>query len=319
MNKILSILLCACLAAALSGCSTDTARGGSSDGGNAGSSGNSAEGTGNSSGGAESVVIESGLPLTSETGSSIGNVGELVFVSGDKIAEITIRGFGTVKAKLFTDIAPISAENFIQLAERGYYDGLKIHRVIEDFMMQGGSLNGDGTGGTAAYSGEGSNAVDFGIEIDSRARHFYGALCYANALGRNDTQFYIVNNNQPQVLSELPEPGELKSAAAELGAYKAAYEKGSVEYKYYGSMEEYYTNLAAMIENMSQDVIDKYNAEGGTPSLDGGYTVFGQVYEGFDVIDAISAVEVGLSDQGEESKPVQDIIIESVKIVTYSE
>lgn len=349
MNKLTSLLLCTCISAVMCGCSTVSTRDDTSGGDKTGSSEVSAvipedqpsgvasalideehpddttdnDNTGSSEvskdqpGGAESVLIEKELPLISQTGSSIGNVGELVFAPGDKIAEITIRDFGTIKAKLFTDIAPIGAENFIRLAEYGYYEGLNIHRVIEDFMMQGGSLSGDGTGGTVAYTGEGSDADDFGVEIDSRARHFYGALCYANALGRNDAQFYIVNNNQQDVLSELPDTEQIKEAALSFGEYLPYIEEGSLEYRYFENMKTYYTNLAAMIENMSQDVIDKYSAEGGTPMLDGGYTVFGQVYEGFDVIDAISAVEVETNDQGEESRPVQEIIIESVKIVTY--
>ena len=104
----------------------------------------------------------------SEAG-SVGNTGEITLVEGDKIAEINIQDYGTIKAKLFTDLAPIGAENFIQLAEQGYYDGLKIHRVVEGFMMQGGSLNGDGTGGSALYSGEGTYDEDFGIEVDKIA------------------------------------------------------------------------------------------------------------------------------------------------------
>ena len=119
---------------------------------------------------------------TSVTG---GNVGDVAISSGDTVAEIEIEGFGTIKAKLFPEIAPIGVKNFTMLAEQGYFDGKNIHRVIEDFMFQGGSENGDGTGGNAAYSGEGSSAASFGTEINENARHFYGALCYANALGQN--------------------------------------------------------------------------------------------------------------------------------------
>ncbi|MBQ4166145.1 MAG: peptidylprolyl isomerase, partial [Oscillospiraceae bacterium] len=62
-----------------------------------------------------------------------------------------------------------------------------------------------------------------------------------------------------------------------------------------------------------------YDKVGGAPSLDGGYTVFGQVYEGFDVIDAISACEVVANAKGEMSSPVKTITITSVKVTEYNE
>lgn len=83
-----------------------------------------------------------------------GNIGDVTIQSGDIVAEFEIDGFGIIKAKLFPDIAPVGVQNFIQLAQDGYYTGKNIHRVISDFMLQGGSENGDGTGGSAAYSGE---------------------------------------------------------------------------------------------------------------------------------------------------------------------
>ncbi len=245
-----------------------------------------------------------------------GNIGEITFSDGDKIAEITIEHYGTIKAKLFPEIAPIGVENFIQLAEQGYYDGLKIHRVVADFMLQGGSLNGDGTGGNAVYSGENSVATDFEVETSLDARHFYGALCYANALGRNTTQFYIVNNKQPQNLDEL-DPKNIKASADSYTAALEGLEAGSNEYQQYQYLADYYTKLAEMVEKASDEVKEKYK-NGGAFSLDGGYTVFGQVYEGLDVVDAISSCAVEVNSMGENSKPVQDIVISSVKIVTYT-
>ena len=124
-----------------------------------------------------------------------GNVGEVAPKSGDLIAEFEINGFGTIRAVLFPDAAPTGVENFRLLADAGFYDGLTIHRVVSDFMFQGGSLNGDGTGGDALVNGG-----SFGVETADNMRHFYGALCYANAMGTNTTQFYIVNNKLPQEL-----------------------------------------------------------------------------------------------------------------------
>ncbi len=245
-----------------------------------------------------------------------GNTGEITFADGDKIAEITIEHYGTIKAKLFPEIAPVGVENFIKLAEQGYYDGLKIHRVVADFMFQGGSLNGDGTGGTALYTGE-ETGVDFGVETSQDARHFYGALCYANAMGRNTTQFYIVNNKQPQDISAELDPKNIKAVADSYTAALEGLDADSYDYMNNQFLATYYTNLAEMVEKASDEVKEKYK-NGGTPTLDGGYTVFGQVYEGFDVIDSISSCEVETNSIGEKSKPVQDIIISSVKITTYT-
>lgn len=240
-----------------------------------------------------------------------GNIGETVLQSGDKIAVFEIEGYGTIKAKLLPDVAPKGVENFIKLADSGFYDGLTIHRVIADFMLQGGSLNGDGTGGEAADGGS------FGVETSDSARHFYGALCYANAAGQNTCQFYIVNNKQPQDITQI-DLANIEYAAEVYGGYKDMCAEGTAEYSYYSAMESYYARLADMIENASDAVKGKYLKVGGTPSLDGGYTVFGQVYEGFDVIDAISACEVEANAGDELSKPVDTITITSVKVTEYT-
>ncbi len=244
----------------------------------------------------------------SDTGKSV----EVTLESGDKIAEITIEGYGTIKAKLYPEYAPIGVDNFIKLAESGYYDGLTIHRVVKDFMFQGGSLNGNGTGGEAADGGT------FGVEINDNAHHYYGALCYANTGGQNSTQFYIVNNNDPQDITTLDFAyiGELSAAYA---AERDKCEAGSAEYNYYDAMASYYGNMVDMLQNASDEVKANYLEFGGTPSLDGGYTVFGQVYEGFSVIEKISECEVTMNAGGELSQPVKTIKISSVKIKEYAE
>jgi len=244
-----------------------------------------------------------------------GNVGEVVIKSGDTVAEIEIEGYGTMKAKLFPDIAPIGVENFKELADQGYYNGKNIHRVISGFMMQGGSENGDGTGGSAAYTGSSdSTATDFGTELNRNARHFYGALCYANAGGRNTTQFYIVNNKESQDISGLDTTQAAKNIETAKD-YKSQCSAGSTEYNYYEYLEREYSAVVDWFKSPTQEEIDKYK-DGGVFYLDGGYTVFGQVVEGFDVIDSIAAVEVTDNGSGDNTKPVEDIIIKSVKVYT---
>ena len=245
--------------------------------------------------------------------SSVGNIEPMNFVDGDIIAEISIEGYGTVKAKLFPDLAPNAVENFRLLSEQGYYNGLKIHRVYEDNLIQGGSLNGDGTGGKALINTDGS----FGIETSEQARHIYGALCYANNNGKNTTQFYIVNNKQSQDLSTY-DTEKIRAAAAANTDLMATVGEDDPAYGTYAYKEKYYTALAGMLTNATPETAAKYKEVGGLPLFDGGYTVFGQVFEGFDVLDKLNDVELTTNAYGEKSKPVQDIVITSVKVTVYS-
>lgn len=248
-------------------------------------------------------------------GAAPGNIGnEVTFKDGDKIAEITIEGYGTIKAKLFPDIAPTGVDNFIKLAESGYYNGLKIHRVMPDMCIQGGSLNGDGTGGEALAGKDGT----FPIEISENARNFYGALCYVNQEGLNTTQFYIVNSKKQWDITQYV-PAVIRAEAQKFTDQKTELEENDPAEAQLTEMETYYNNLANMIEKASEEVTAKYAETGGYPLWDGRYTVFGQVFEGLDIVDSISKTALTTNNVSELSKPVTDIIIQSVKITEYVE
>lgn len=243
-----------------------------------------------------------------------GNVKDVAPKSGDLIATFEIEEYGTIKAVLFPKAAPVGVENFQKLCDAGYYMGLKIHRVRKDFMLQGGSANGNGTGGEAMVNGG-----RFSIETAQNARHFYGALCYANAGAEyNTTQFFIINNKTPQDISNFDEKGtqlEIDNAMDYLNenADKASRD----EIDRFLSDVQYSQNTLDFFKYASDDVKARYKEKGGYPYLDGNYTVFGQVYEGFDVIDKLSAVEVENNGSGEISKPVKDIIIKNVTVSTF--
>ncbi|WP_158349757.1 peptidylprolyl isomerase [Diplocloster modestus] len=188
--------------------------------------------------------------------------------AGDTIAELQVKDFGTIKIKLFPDVAPKAVENFVTHAKDGYFDGLTFHRVIHEFMIQGGDPNGDGTGGESIW-GE-----PFEDEFSNSLYPWRGALCMANSgSNTNGSQFFIVQN------------------------------------------EKYDESLVSEMESMEwpQEIIDKYKEKGGAPWLFGQHTVFGQVFEGLDVVDAIAEVET--SEPGVKDKPVTDVIIE--KVTTY--
>lgn len=182
----------------------------------------------------------------------------------DLVEMVTTKG--TIKIKLFPELAPKAVENFMTHAKDGYYDGVTFHRVIQDFMIQGGDPEGNGTGGESIW-GEG-----FETEISNQLYNIRGALSMARTQdpNSNGSQFFIVQN------SDDMHDGLLK-------------------------------------DDYPQAIIDAYK-NGGYPSLDGEYTVFGQVVEGMDVVDAIAAVETDSSD-----KPKEDVKIEKINILQEAE
>ena len=97
---------------------------------------------------------------------------------------------GTIRTRLFADEAPVTVANFVNLVQRGYYDGLNFHRVIPDFMVQGGCPTGTGTGGPG---------YKFEDEFNKKLRHDGpGKLSMANAgKGTNGSQFFITHVATP--------------------------------------------------------------------------------------------------------------------------
>ena len=112
---------------------------------------------------------------------------ELERVSGPTAVIST--NYGDITVQLFPEQAPKTVENFVILARRGYYDGVNFHRVIADFMIQGGDPTGTGAGGESAF-GE-----PFADEFSKKLFNLRGALSMANAgLNTNGSQFFIVQN-----------------------------------------------------------------------------------------------------------------------------
>ncbi|WP_105116786.1 peptidylprolyl isomerase [Streptococcus suis] len=164
---------------------------------------------------------------------------------------------GDITIKLFPEQAPLTVENFLTHAKNGYYNGTIFHRVIKDFMIQGGDPLGNGTGGESIWAGKGTT-IDAGYgfkdEISAFLYNIRGSLSMANAgAGTNGSQFFI-NQNTTDMSSQLSSSS------------------------YPGKIIEAYKN-------------------GGNPNLDGKHTVFGQVVEGMDIVDKIAAVETDSSDK----------------------
>ncbi len=167
---------------------------------------------------------------------------------------------GIISIKLFPKFAPKAVENFVELSKEGYYDGTIFHRVIQDFMIQGGDPEGTGLGGESIWK------KPFEVEVSDHLYHIRGALSMAktNAPISIGSQFFIVQNQQ---------------------------------------------DMSHSVSEATPNEIVKTYKKGGYPSLDGSYTIFGQVVEGMDVVDKIAASETNGNDL-----PTTPVTIESIEI-----
>ena len=187
--------------------------------------------------------------------------------AGDTVATIKTN-MGDIKVVLFPDAAPRAVENFTTHAENGYYDGVIFHRVIPDFMIQGGDPLGKGIGGESIWG------KPFKDEFSRDYHNLRGALCMANAgPNTNGSQFFIV---------QAP----------------------SVDERFIPQMER-------LPDMFTDESVEDYKAVGGTPWLDYHHTVFGQVFEGMDVVDDIANVKVDFF----QNKPLEDVKIQTIEIV----
>ena len=112
-------------------------------------------------------------------------------------AIIEIEKFGTIELELYKDIAPISVDNFVKLANKGFYNGLTFHRIIKGFMIQGGCPKGNGTGGPG-YCIKGEFAAN---GVDNPIKHERGVISMARAADPDSagSQFFIMHKNAPHL------------------------------------------------------------------------------------------------------------------------
>ncbi len=204
---------------------------------------------------------------------------------------------GEFKIRFFPEAAPKAVENFKELSKKGYYDNVTFHRVIKDFMVQGGDPDGTGRGGESIWG------KSFEDEFSDSLFNITGSLSMANAgPNTNGSQFFI--NNQ--------------SSAVFRGwdAFQQAYDV-------YKTNPQAFTQKYGSTLDMSKitdEIKELYKNHGGSPNLDGyyntekkGHTVFGQVFEGMDVINKISDTQTDEND-----KPLNPVIIESIAIELYT-
>lgn len=170
-------------------------------------------------------------------------IGGAFILNGNKNKTKTVAviktNHGDMTVEFYEKEAPKAVENFVTLSKQGYYNGLIFHRVIKDFVIQGGDPNGNGTGGESIWGGTFEN------EISKKRLHDYGALAMAHSMqpDSNGSQFYIVQNKN------------------------------------------------------------------GLKDLDGDYTVFGHLIDGYETLEDIASQETDNND-----RPLENVVIETIEV-----
>lgn len=236
---------------------------------------------------------------------------------------------GDIVVELYNE-TPQHRDNFVKLVQEGYYDGVLFHRVIKDFMIQTGDGNSK-TAGPDATLGDGDPGYTIPAEfVYPKYFHKRGALAAARTGDQvnperrsSGSQFYIVTG-------KIYSSDELKMMTQRLATVKKQDIFRRLVNENHAQIEtlqrnqdneglnELQNRLIQQTEaeaaqspfSLTDEQIDAYTSVGGTPHLDGQYTVFGQVIEGMDVVDKIQNTPTGRMD-----RPVSDIKIVKATIL----
>lgn len=241
--------------------------------------------------------------------------------------------YGNIKVLLYNE-TPLHRDNFIKLVDEKFYDSLLFHRVIKDFMIQGGDPESKGAA-QGKMLGNGGTGYTIDAEIRSAFFHKKGALAAARQgdlvnpeKKSSGSQFYIVQGitYTEDQLHQMEEKINFPKRRELVLNYIEQPENGAIRYKLDSlqkvrnimglnmayneiaqSLDEEYQKLDLF--KYSPEQIEAYSTIGGTPHLDQNYTVFGEVVEGLNIIDSIAAVETDKND-----RPLKDIIVK-MKVV----
>ena len=226
--------------------------------------------------------------------------------------------FGDIVLRLY-DETPLHRDNFLKLVKEEFYDGTLFHRVIKNFMIQGGDPDSKGAPADKML-GVGGPGYTIEAEIKDGLFHKRGALAAArqgdevNPERRSSgSQFYIVwgqvyNENQLRQFSKQSMRQKLQAEFNKLVASHRAEVMQMRRERNHAGLQELQEKLAAEAESnvgktgLTDDQLKIYSTVGGTPHLDGQYTVFGEVEEGLDVVEKIQNSATGRAD-----RPVDDI------------
>lgn len=245
---------------------------------------------------------------------------------GNENTTVSVKtSLGEIKIKLY-DGTPNHRDNFLRLVNSGFYDGISFHRIIKDFMVQAGDPSTKA--GQATSLPDSMKTFTIPAEFNSLYFHKKGALAAARQgndvnpeMRSSGTQFYIVqgailndidlNLAEQRINSNLKQSrfnSLIKETADSLRRLGKSMTDAEIQeiasvnmFNYLSVYREY---------KISEEQRTVYKTSGGTPRLDGTYTVFGEVVEGLDIIDKIADVQTDNND-----KPINEIKIIKIKII----
>ena len=230
---------------------------------------------------------------------------------------------GDITVRLY-DETPLHRDNFLKLASEGFFNGTLFHRVIKDFMIQGGDPESKGAPAGKSL-GSGGPGYNVPAEIRPALFHKRGALSAARlgdevnpAKESSGSQFYIVWGKVYKVaeLKQLEHQMKMQQEQNIFNALAMEHREEIMNLRRNRDREglmELQDKLAKMAMEKSkelgapaftQEQVEVYTTQGGTPFLDGGYTVFGEVEEGLDIVEAIQNAETSMGD-----RPKTDVVM----------
>ncbi|MCA0428501.1 MAG: peptidylprolyl isomerase [Bacteroidetes bacterium] len=237
----------------------------------------------------------------------------------ERMVEITT-DFGTMVAVLYNE-TPKHRDNFVKLVQQGFYDSLLFHRIIKNFMIQGGDPLSK-TADSTAMLGNGDVGYRIPAEFDNRIFHKKGALAAARdnnpERASSGCQFYIVQG-RTYTVEELEKIINTRNLTRKQMMMYNLFQSDTVQnklqvYQAKGDKEGQQKYMLSLQEGIEKEynkqnpntidygIIDYYMKVGGTPHLDGDYTVFGELVSGLEVLDKLASVQTGNAD-----RPLKDI------------
>lgn len=238
---------------------------------------------------------------------------------------------GKITLKLYNE-TPLHRDNFIKLAKEGQYNGLLFHRVIKEFMVQGGDVTSKD-----APMNKQLGAGDLGYTVPAEfiyPKYFHkkGALCAARTgdevnpeRASSASQFYIVTGKvyKDAELAQMEKQLEGRLKQAIFARLQTENKPKIMELYRSGDKEELAILRDTMIgkteletekrkdeARIPAEMREAYTTVGGVPFLDNQYTVYGEVVEGLDVVDAIQNVKTNKQD-----RPAENVVIKSVEVL----
>lgn len=215
----------------------------------------------------------------------VGYYKKATYKAKNPVATMEIKDYGTIQIELYPEYAENTVKNFIALANNGFYDGLTFHRIVKDFMVQGGDINGDGTGSPSL------SAINKNITEGSSSDITY------NIDGEFEINGY--KNNTLKL-----EKGVIAMARTDYTDYVYYYGLNS------SVIKEGYNSAGSQFFIMTTD---------DNTSLTGYYAGFGKVIDGFDVLEKLANTKVqkASEDATEVSKPVEAPVITSIRVEIF--